>query len=177
RYVTNGRMRDMGIGPCHTLTLAEARERATEARKLRLSHIDPIDHKRAQQGAAAAANAKAMTFRQCAVKFIRDNEKTWTNRRHREQWEMSLNEYVYPLLGELPVGLIDTPLVLKVIKPLWGRIPETASRVRGRIESVLAWATVHHYRSGPNPAQWKNHLEQALPVRSRVAKVEHYAAL
>jgi integrase len=177
RYVTNGRMRDMGIGPCHTLTLAEARERATEARKLRLSHIDPIGHKRAQQGAAVAANAKAMTFRQCAVEFIRDNEKSWTNRRHREQWEMSLNEYVYPLLGELPVGLIDTPLVLKVIKPLWGRIPETASRVRGRIESVLAWATVHHYRAGPNPAQWKNHLEQALPARSRVAKVEHYAAL
>jgi integrase len=170
RYVASGRLRDMGIGPCHTLTLAEARERATDARKLRLSHIDPIAHKRAQQG------ANAMTFRQCAEGFIRDNEIKWTNRRHRQQWEETLGKYVYPALGELPVAIIDTPLVLKVIKPLWERIPETASRVRNRIESVLGWATVHHYRSGDNPARWQNHLEQALPARSK-SKIEHHAAL
>jgi integrase len=177
RYTSNGRLRDMGIGPCHTLTLAEAREQATEARKLRLKGIDPIAHKRAQQGAAAAAAAKAMTFRQCAAGFIRDNEAKWTNAKHRHAWESTLVKYVYPTLGELPVGLIDTPLVLKVLKPLWARIPETASRVRGRIESVLGWATVHHYRFGDNPARWQNHLEQALPARSDLAKVEHHAAL
>jgi integrase len=177
RYVVNGRLRDMGIGPCHTLTLVEARERATEARKLRLNGIDPISHKRAQQGAAVAAAAKAMTFRQCAQGFIRDNEAKWTNAKHRQAWESTLVKYVYPTLGELPVGLIDTPLVLKVLKPLWERIPETASRVRGRIESVLGWATVHHYRSGDNPARWQNHLEQALPARSELVKVEHHPAL
>jgi integrase len=177
RYVVNGRLRDMGIGPCHTLTLVEARERATEARKLRLNGIDPISHKRAQQGAAVAAAAKAMTFRQCAQGFIRDNEAKWTNAKHRHAWESTLVKYVYPALGELPVGLIDTPLVLKVLKPLWKRIPETASRVRGRIESVLGWATVHHYRSGDNPARWQNHLEQALPSRSELVKVEHHPAL
>jgi len=165
RYVANGRLRDMGIGPCHTLTLAEARERATEARKLRLNHIDPIAHKRAQQGAAAAANARAMTFRQCAVGFIRDNEAKWTHPKTRVAWEMTLTKYVYPKLGELPVALIDTPLVLEVIKPLWTRIPVTAGHVRGRIEAVLGWATVHGYRSGDNPARWQNHLEQALPAR------------
>src|SRR5919201_5012352 len=169
RYVANGRLRDMGIGPCHTLTLAEARERATDARKLRLSNIDPIAHKRAQESAAAAAGAKAMTFRQCAAGFIKDNEAKWGNARHRRQWDETLTKYVYPILGELPVAIIDTALVLKVIKPLWTEIPETASRVRNRIERVLGWATVHGYRSGDNPARWQKHLEQALPARSDVA--------
>jgi len=177
RYVANGRLRDMGIGPCHTFTLAEARERATEQRKLRLSGIDPIAHKRAQQGAAAAESARAMTFRQCAIGFMRDNEKKWTHPKHRQAWETTLTKYVNPKLGELPVGLIDTPLVLEVIKPLWARIPETASRLRGRIESVLGWATVHGYRSGDNPARWEKHLDQALPARAEVAKKEHHAAL
>src|SRR5262249_42602427 len=98
----NGRLRNRGMGPCHTLTLAEARERATEARKLRLNHIAPIAHKRPQQGAAAAANARAMTFRQCAVGFIRDNEAKWTHPKTRVAWEMTLTKYVYPKLGELP---------------------------------------------------------------------------
>jgi integrase len=177
RYITNGRCRDMGIGPSHVLTLAEARERARTASKLRLDGIDPIDHKRAQRGAAAADAAKAMTFRQCAAGFIRDNGAKWTNAKHRHAWESTLVKYVYPALGESPVGLIDTPLVLKVLKPLWRRIPETASRVRGRIEAVLGWATVHHYRSGDNPARWQNHLQQALPARSEVVKVEHHPAL
>jgi hypothetical protein len=118
RYVTNGRCRDMGIGPCHVLTLAEARERARTASKLRLDGIDPIDHKRAQRVAAATAAAKVMTFKQCAEGFIRDNESDWTNPKHRKDWEGSLIRHVYPALGDLPVALIDTPLVLKVIKPL-----------------------------------------------------------
>jgi len=177
RYVSGGRLRDMGIGPCHTLTLAEARERATAARKLRLDGIDPIAHKHAQRAAGVAAAAKAMTFRQCAEGFIRDNEKKWDSVKHRDQWKTTLEKYVYPTLGNLPVASIDTPLVLKVVKPLWERIPETASRVRGRIEQVLGWATVHHYRSGDNPARWSGLLEHALPSRRDVAKVEHYAAL
>jgi integrase len=179
RYVVNGRLRDMGIGPTHThtLTLAEARERATEARKLRLDGIDPIAHKRARVAALRAADAKAMTFKQCAEGFIRDNGAEWTNAKHRQEWETSLIKYVYPTLGSLPVAAIDTPLVLRCLKPIWTTIPETASRVRGRIENVIGWATVHHYRSGDNPARWNGLLEHALPARSRVAKVEHHAAL
>jgi integrase len=177
RYVVNGRLRDMGIGPVHTLTLAEAREKATEARKLRLEGIDPITHKRARMAALRAADARAMTFQQCAEGFIRDNGAKWSNARHAEQWRNTLAQYVYPVLGSLSVAVIDTPLVLKVIKPLWERMPETASRVRGRIENVLGWATVHHYRTGDNPARWKGHLQHALPMRSKVATVEHHAAL
>jgi integrase len=177
RYVTNGRARDMGIGPVRVFTLAEARERAREASKLRYDGLDPIAHKHAQRAAAAVAAAGAMTFRQCAEGFIKDNERGWTNAKHRHDWRASLNMYVYPVIGNLPVASIDTPLVLKVIKPLWERVPETASRVRGRIENILGWATVHHSRSGDNPARWSQHLEHVLPARSEVAKVEHHAAL
>jgi integrase len=174
RYVTNGRLRDMGLGPAHTLTLAQAREKAREARLLRLEGIDPIESKHARRAALRAADAKAMTFRQCAEGFIKDNESSWTHPKHRRDWEHSLARYVYPTLGALPVAAIDTPLVLTVIKPLWERIPETASRVRGRIENVLGWATVHHYRSGDNPARWNGLLEHALPA---VVKGDHHAAL
>jgi integrase len=179
RYAAlDGRMRDMSLGPLATIkTLAEARERATAARKLRLDGIDPIDHKRAQRASAAAAAAKAMTFQQCADGFIRDNEAEWTSAKHRQEWANSLASYVHPTLGRLPVEAIDTPLVLKVIKPLWERLPVTAKRVLGRIENVLGWATVHHYRHGDNPARWRGHLEHALPSLAKIAKVEHHAAL
>jgi len=174
---TNGHNRDMGLGPLHLLTLAEARERARAAGKLRLDGVDPIAHKHAQRGAAIVAAAGAKTFKECAEGFIRDNEKKWTHPKHRRDWERTLVRFVFPTLGNLPVASIDTPLVLKVIKPLWERVPETASRVRGRIEAVLGWATVHHYRTDDNPARWRQHLEHALPSRSEIAKIEHHAAL
>jgi integrase len=174
RYAVNGRLRDMGIGPTHTVDLAMARERALEARRLRLDGIDPIAHKRARMAALRAADARAMTFRQCAEGFVKDNERKWKNAAHRQQWTSTLASYVYPVLGDLPVAAIDTPLVLRVVKPLWGRVPETASRVRGRIEAVLGWATVHHYRSGDNPARWQGLLEHALPARMRN---RHHVAL
>jgi hypothetical protein len=177
RYTVNGRNRDMGLGPVRLLTLAEARERARDAGKLRLDNIDPIAHKHAQRAAATVAAASAMTFKECATGFIRDNEKKWTHPKHRKDWERTLVRFVYPTLANLPVAAIDTPLVLKVIKPLWERVPETASRVRGRIEAVLGWATVHHYRSGDNPARWRGHLEHALPSRAEIVKVEHHKAL
>jgi integrase len=177
RYAAGTRDRDMGLGPVHTLTLPEAREKAREARLLRLEGIDPIEAKRARIAALRAADARAMTFKQCAEGFIKDNEASWTSARHRQEWVGSLVRLVYPTLGSLPVAAIDTPLVLKVLKPIWEKTPETASRVRGRIENVLGWATVHHYRAGDNPARWGGLLEHALPARSKIAKVEHHAAL
>jgi integrase len=177
RYAVNGRLRDMGLGPTHTLSLEQARERAREARLLRLDKLDPIEAKRARVAALQAADAKAMTFRQCAEGFIKDNEREWKNAAHHRQWTSTLATYVYPVLGNLPVAAIDTPLVLRVIKPLWADKTETASRVRGRIEAVLGWATVHHYRSGDNPARWQGLLEHALPAKAKVAKTQHHKAL
>jgi integrase len=176
RYVTNGRLRDMSIGPAHTLTLAEARERATEARKLRLDGIDPIDHKRARMAALRAADARTITFRECCEAYLRSHDASWSSARHRAQWRSTL-ERLYPILGALPVQAIDTPLVLRALKPIWEKTPVSASRLRGRIEAVLGWATVHHYRSGDNPAKWGGLLEHALPAPGKVAKVEHHSAL
>jgi integrase len=176
RYVTNKRLRDMSLGPAHTLTLAEARERATEARKLRLDGIDPIEHKRARMAALRAADARTITFRECCEAYLRSHDASWTSARHRAQWRSTLAQ-LYPVLGALPVQAIDTPLVLKAIKPIWGKTPVTASRLRGRLEAVLGWATVHHYRAGDNPAKWGGLLEHALPAPGKVARVEHHSAL
>jgi integrase len=177
RFVVNGRLRDMGLGPTHTLSLVEAREAATGCRKLRLQGIDPIERRRSERAAERVAGVSAMTFRQCADAFIASHESGWDNPKHRQQWTNTLAQHVHPVIGGLPVHAIDTPLVLKVIEPLWTTIPETASRIRGRIESVLDWARVRSYRAGENPARWRGHLDHLLPARSKVRRVEHHAAL
>src|SRR5262249_17683920 len=103
-----------------------------------------------------------------------DSAVTGTSRTHGQEWERALIKYAFPLLGSLPVAAIDTPLVLRVLKPIWSTTPESASRVRGRIENVIGWATIHGYRSGDNPARWNGHLEHALPAGG---KGDHHAAL
>jgi integrase len=118
-----------------------------------------------------------MTFRQCADAFIASHEAGWGSAVHRRQWTHSIAQYAHPVIGGLPVHAIDTALVMKVIEPLWTSIPETASRVRGRIESVLDWAKVRGYRTGENPARWRGHLDHLLPARLKIRRVKHYAAL
>jgi integrase len=118
-----------------------------------------------------------MTFRQCAEAYIAAHEMAWKNPKHAAQWPSTLGAYVYPVFGDLPVQAIDVGLVMKVIERIWIEKPETASRVRGRIESVLDWATARGYRRGENPARWRGHLENLLPKKSKVRRVEHHAAL
>src|SRR5262249_39837168 len=121
--------------------------------------------------------AKGRTFREAAEEFIARNEAGWRNTKHRQQWRNTLATYVYSVIGELPVAAIDTGLVVQVLDRLWTEKPETASRVRGRIEAVLDAATVRGWRQGPNPAQWKGNLAHILPARAKVRKVAHHAAL
>jgi integrase len=177
RYADAGRLHDMGLGPYPDISLAEARERATEQRKLRLNGADPIATRKATRMAARLDAAKAMTFCQCAEGYIAAHQPGWRNPKHAAQWPATLATYVYPIFGELSVAAVDVGLVMKAIEPIWTAKPETASRVRGRIESVLDWATARGYRTGENPARWKGHLENLLPKRSKVARVEHHAAL
>ncbi len=177
RFKLGGRAREMGLGPTHTVSLAEAREKARECRKLVLEGIDPIEARNAKRAEARLAAATAMTFEQCADRYIEAHKAGWKNPKHAAQWPSTLQTYVYPVFGSLPVQAIDVGLVMKVLEPLWTVKPETASRVRGRIESVLDWATARGYRQGENPARWKGHLENLLPARSKVAKVKHHAAL
>jgi integrase len=177
RFQLDGKRRDMGLGPFPDISLAEARGKATAHRKLRHEGIDPIEAKAAQRQAQRVSVAKGRTFRECATEFIEKNRAGWRNAKHAAQWTATLASYVYPTLGELPVSAIDAGLVVQVLDPIWAEKPETASRVRGRIEAVLDAATVRGYRQGPNPAQWKGNLAHILPARAKVRKVEHHAAL
>lgn len=177
RFMLNGRARSMGLGSLHTLTLAEARSKATECRKLCLDGIDPIEARQRVRSAAQLDAAKAMTFDACAEAYIEAHKKGWQNEKHIDQWRNTLATYASPVFGSLPVQAVDTGLVMRVIEPIWGDKTETATRVRGRIESVLDWAATRGYRQGENPARWRGHLQNLLPKRSKVQRVEHHAAL
>lgn len=174
RYMRHGRARQMGLGPLHTVNLAEARVRARQARMLLLEGFDPIDVKHETSAAARIAAAKDKTFAECANEFLRVKLDGFKNDKHRAQWRSTLEAYAFPVIGNISVAKIDTPLVLKVLRPIWDRAPETASRLRGRIERVLAWATVQEYRAGENPARWRGHLQEMFAAKP---KAKHHAAL
>ena len=142
RYQLAGKRRDMGLGGVDLYSLAEARERAREARKLADQGIDPIEARKAARQGQRVAAAKVMTFKQCATAYIATHQAGWRNAKHASQWPSSLETYVFPVFGDLPVQAIDIGLVIKVIEPIWASKTETASRVRGRIEAILDWATV-----------------------------------
>jgi integrase len=167
----------MGMGPLHTINLAEARKRAGEHRLQRHDGIDPIDARRTERLKAQLEAAKAITFKECAESYIKAHRAGWRNGKHAGQWEATLTTYAEPVVGELSVQAIDTALVLKVLEPIWTEKPETAGRVRGRIEAVLDWAKVRGFRVGENPARWRGHLDKLLPARGKVRRVEHHAAL
>jgi integrase len=171
------RTREMGLGSIITYTLAEARERARDCRKLRDDGIDPIDRRRQKKQGERLDAARAMTFQTCAEAYIAAHQAGWGNAKHAAQWPSSLAAYAYPVLGKLPVPAIDVSLIMKAIEPIWVEKAETASRVRGRIEAVLDWATTRGYRTGENPARWRGHLENLLPKKSKVTRVAHHAAL
>ena len=177
RFASNGRERWMGLGAYPDVTLKEARERADDARRLRRRGIDPINDRREAKVAEAIATAKQTKFVTAAHGYIRSHGPGWRNAKHAGQWTSTLATYAFPIFGHLPVRSIDTELVLKALEPIWIEKPETASRVRGRIEAVLDWATARKMRDGENPARWRGHLDKLLPNRSKVRKVEHHAAL
>ncbi len=163
RFKKDGRLRVMGLGPVHTISLAEARERARQCRKLRLDGVDPIEKRRGRRVEARLEAAKALTFAECAAAYIEAHRSGWRNAKHAAQWSATLAAYVHPVFGTLPVQAVDVALVLRAVEPIWSTRPETASRVRGRIESVLDWAAARGYRAGENPARWRGHLENLLP--------------
>ncbi len=177
RYMLSGKARQMGLGPLHTVTLADAREKARQARALLLEGIDPIDARHGRKQEAKAEAAKRVTFRAAAEQFIEGQRAGWKNDKHGDQWKATLETYAYPVMGDLSVAAIDTGHVLKILEPIWTTKTETASRVRGRIEQVLDWATVRGFRRGDNPARWRGHLKHALPEKSKVRKVKHHAAM
>lgn len=177
RYTLARRRREMGLGAAHTVTLAEARAKARENRLNLLEGRDPLESRRAERRAAALGLAKMMTFDRCAAAYIAAHRGGWKSQKHARQWESTLGTYVSPVIGPLPVASVDTELVMKVLAPIWETKTETATRLRGRIESILDWATVSRYRQGDNPARWRGHLDNLLADPGRSKRTVHHPAL
>lgn len=173
RYQRQGRRGELGLGPAGAVTLAEARERAAAQRALLAASKDPLSERRA----TLASERGSMTFAECAEAFIKAHAPGWRNAKHGKQWRKTLTTYAFPVIGDLPVNTTDTTHVLKVLEPIWTSKTETAKRLRGRIENVLDWAIARRFRTGENPARWRGHLDKLLARLSKVAKVQHHAAL
>ena len=171
------RSRWMGLGPLSAISLAEARAEAARCRKLAAEGVDPIDARKADRERAALASPEVLVFSQAAADYIARHKGSWKNKKHGQQWENTLATYAYPILGKVDVRDVDTPMVVRVLQPIWLKKPETANRVRGRIEAILDAAKALGKRSGENPARWRGHLDKILPKRDRARRVRHHPAL
>lgn len=172
RYMLSGRSREMGLGSFPTVGLAEARGLATKYRAILKAGRDPIEAREAERNAP-----RTPTFTTVAARYIRAHRRGWRNIRHARTWPRSLKTYAGPIIGAKPVDGVTTEDVLSILNPIWTKKPETASRVQGRMERVLDYATSRGWRSGDNPARWRGHLANMLPTRSKVAPVAHYPAI
>lgn len=177
RYMIAGKSFGMGLGPTHTVSLSEARQKALDARKLLIDGINPLAARKQQKTATALASARMMTFDQCAEAYILAHKASWKNAKHADQWANTLKTYASPVFGHLPVADIDTSLIVKCLSPIWELKTETATRLRGRIEAVLGWAATSGYRTGENPARWKDHLSNLLAKINKASRTKHHPSL
>lgn len=182
RYMLNGTARDLGLGPAagtDAVSLADARDKAAALRLQVKAGTDPLlerDRKAAEAAAQAqAAKVASTTFKAVAERYIADNRDSWRNPKHRQQWENTLAAYAYPIIGDMPVAEVGKAHVLEILEPIWKAKPETASRIRGRLETVIDAATARELRTGENPARWRGHLAHILPKRSRLTRGHHKA--
>lgn len=175
RWSRNGKAHEMSLGNARDVSLADARRKAADARKLLVDGGNPIERRRAQEAEKEAKSGT--TFGHVADLYIAAHEKAWRNATHRQQWRNTLRDYVLPIVGKRPIDAIETSDVMKIIEPLWAGKTETASRVRGRIENIIDYAKARGWHSGENPARWRGHLANLLPARSKVQRVVHHAAL
>lgn len=184
RYTIKGRSRDIGLGPAaHDgrggISLAHARDEAAALRLKVRAGIDPLAERQIEASLAAAAaqaaNVAQITFKDVAMAYIAMNEDSWRNAKHRQQWKNTLQTYAYPVIGDMPVAEVETRHVLQIIEPIWKEVPETASRVRGRIEKILDSAKARGLRTGANPALWRGHVDLILPKPIQLSRGHHRA--
>lgn len=182
RFMLNGKSRDIGLGPAagaDAIPLSAARDAASALRVKVKAGVDPLEERERgaaeARAAAHAAEIAGITFKQVAEAHIVANEGGWRNDKHRQQWKNTLTTYVYPIIGDLPVADVATAHVLQILEPIWAEKAETASRVRGRMETILDAAKARGYREGENPARWRGHIAQILPARSRLTRGHHKA--
>ena len=169
RYTRNGRTREIGLGATHTRKLADARRIAAEMRSLNADGEDPAN-------ALHNPSSSTETFQSCAEELIASKQAGWRNKKHAQQWNNTLRDYAYPIIGRRHPSEITLSHVKAILEPIWATKTETATRVRQRIEAVLDWAYVHELRSGENPARWRGVLDKVLPPPRKVTAVKHLAA-
>jgi integrase len=176
-FSLRGRRREMGLGSLSRVGLAEARAERDRCNRLLREGIDPIEDRKRKRAEVALTDAKSITFAQAAAAYIATHRAGLKSAKHAKQWATTIATYAEPRLGKLNVADINTGLIRQVLEPIWTTKPETAGRVRGRIESILDWARVSGYRAGENPARWRGNLDKLLPKLSKVRKVKHHAAM
>lgn len=182
RYQLAGKRKEIGLGPYPRYGLKEARSRADVQRSLIREGIDPLEQKAETlrlAKAARSAQEKSLqnTFRTCALDYIEAHRPGWKNAKHAQQWTNTLTTYAFPVIGDSPVDTVDVQGVLDVLTPIWTRAPETARRVRNRLELVLDYAKAKELRRGENPARWRGHLEKLLPSGQSLSKHKHHPAM
>jgi hypothetical protein len=169
--------RHIGLGGYPDVTLAQARDRARDAREMIWQGIDPVEHRKANRAALVSAQRRGLSFDDAMERYLEGKLQEFDNDKHRKQWRATLDKYAVPTLGKMLVADIDVSDIKRTLEPIWATKTETASRLRGRIEAVMAWAAVAGHRSGDNPARWKGNLDAILPKPSKLAKVVHHPAL
>lgn len=177
RVIVGGRRRSIGLGAFPDVPLGAARDKAREVREQVRQGIDPAEERRAARQKLIDENAARLTFDEAARKYLASKRHEWRNAKSAKQWESTLSTYASPVIGALPVADVTLTHIVSILEPLWYEKTETAVRLRGRIEKVLAWATTSGYRSGDNPARWRGHLDTILPAPTKVSKVNHHRAL
>lgn len=177
RIKVGDKRRDMGLGAFPGVTLAQARDKARQAREMVAQGQDPVLERDKARSKLLAAQSSAVTFETAARGFIDAKSAEWSNPKHLAQWTATLETYAYPVIGKVHVSDIQQAHILQILEPVWATKTETASRLRGRIENVLDWARVRGFRSGENPARWRGHLDKLLATPGKISKVEHYKAI
>ncbi len=177
RYAVAGRRHHMGLGSLRDVSLAQARELARDCGRRVRAGGNPLMERQEATEARRRTLARQMTFDACARAYIGAHRATWRNAKHAQQWESTLETYVSPVFGAMPVDQVDTALVVKALEAIWITKTETATRLRGRIQAILDWATVSKFRTGENPARWRGHLDFLLANPNKVAPVINRPAL
>jgi integrase len=177
KYSLNKKPRAMGLGSAFDFSLAEARAHRDELRKLIKRGTDPLEQREIDKQTKKLERLKVITFKDACARYIAENRSGWRNIKHAGQWTTTLEQFAFPILGDLPVQAIDTALVMRVLRPLWSTKPVTAGRLRGRIEAVLNACKAFGEFIGENPARWKGNLDAVLPKKSKVSTVRNHPAL
>jgi integrase len=177
RATVGEKRREIGLGGFPSVTLAQARERAREVKdKIRIG-VDPVEERKAVKATLIAAQRRGLTFADAMERYLDAKMDAFSNFKHKAQWRSTLENYARPMLGPMLVQDIGVQDLLQVLEPIWTEKTETASRLRGRIEAVLSWATVAGHRTGDNPARWAGNLKELLPAPSKIAKKGNHPAL